>query len=439
MDIFPGRLYQEHEIESKAGLREIAAIETNKCFRCGNNNAHLFGKMSCASCKRDNCIYCRNCIVMGRVNSCQKLYYQEVRLLKATERALLRWEGILSQGQQKASESVVVSLKEKSDMLLWAVAGSGKTEMMFEGMDWALRQGFRICVASPRVDVCLELYPRLQAVFPSIDMICLYGDSEDNYQGEQFVIATTHQLIRFYETFQVIFIDEVDAFPYAKDPFLEYAVMKARTKEGSTIIITATPEKKWQEECLEGKRKFVKIPGRYHRKKLPVPRTCWIGPWKKKLAKGEITPKLIQWMNGVEQKNQPALIFFPEIDAMNKFAEALENKGYDRPVTVHSADELRKEKVGWLREGKIKLLLTTTILERGVTFTDVQVAVFGSEGRIFTEAALVQISGRAGRKLSHPTGDVCFFHYGKTIEMKRAIVHIQKMNQQGMIEGMLDD
>ncbi|MBC8862555.1 DNA/RNA helicase, partial [Escherichia coli] len=99
-------------------------------------------------------------------------------------------------------------------------------------------------------------------------------------------------------------------------------------------------------------------------------------------------------------------------DAMNKFANALENKGYASPVTVHSADELRKEKVEWLRKGKIKLLLTTTILERGVTFTDVQVAVFGSEARIFTEAALVQISGRAGRKLSHPTGDVCFFHYG---------------------------
>lgn len=47
---------------------------------------------------------------------------------------------------------------------------------------------------------------------------------------------------------------------------LEYAVMKARTKEGSTIIITATPEKKWQEECVRGKRNFVKIPGRYHRK-----------------------------------------------------------------------------------------------------------------------------------------------------------------------------
>ncbi|EDN8988395.1 DEAD/DEAH box helicase [Listeria monocytogenes] len=439
MDIFPGKLYQEREIESKEGLREVVAIESNKCFRCGNTDVQLFGKMSCALCKREDCIYCRNCIVMGRVNSCQKLYYQHARLLLETKEVLLRWEGALSAGQRKASNAIVVNLKAKTDMLLWAVAGSGKTEMMFEGMDWALRQGFRICVASPRVDVCLELLPRLKEAFPSIDIVCLYGDSKDNYQGEQFVIATTHQLIRFYEAFQVIFIDEVDAFPYAKDPFLEYAVMKARTKEGSTIIITATPEKKWQEECVRGKRNFVKIPGRYHRKKLPVPRTCWIGPWKKNLAKGKITPKLIQWMNDVKKKDQPALIFFPEIDAMNKFANALENKGYASPVTVHSADELRKEKVEWLRKGKIKLLLTTTILERGVTFTDVQVAVFGSEARIFTEAALVQISGRAGRKLSHPTGDVCFFHYGKTIEMKQAISHIQKMNQQGVIEGMLDD
>lgn len=219
MDIFPGRLYQEREIESKEGLREVVAIESNKCFRCGNTDVQLFGKMSCALCKREDCIYCRNCIVMGRVNSCQKLYYQHARLLLETKEVLLRWEGALSAGQRKASNAIVVNLKAKTDMLLWAVAGSGKTEMMFEGMDWALRQGFRICVASPRVDVCLELLPRLKEAFPSIDIVCLYGDSKDNYQGEHFVIATTHQLIRFYEAFQVIFIDEVDAFPYAKDPF----------------------------------------------------------------------------------------------------------------------------------------------------------------------------------------------------------------------------
>ncbi|MDG3045198.1 hypothetical protein OE903_19940 [Bacillus sp. B6(2022)] len=44
-------------------------------------------------------------------------------------------------------------------------------------------------------------------------------------------------------------------------------------------------------------------------------------------------------------------------------------------------------------------MVTTTILERGVTIQDVQVGVLGAESPIFTESALVQISGRAGR---HP-------------------------------------
>lgn len=439
MDVFPGRLYQASEVENISGLEEIAAISENKCFRCGNTNPVLFGEMDCAFCGKETCAYCRNCIVMGRVNSCQSLYYRKTSTLAETKSALLNWNGTLSKGQQKASNAVVDSLEQSRNMLLWAVAGSGKTEMMFEGMNWALRKGYRVCLASPRVDVCLELHPRLKAVFPTVEIVCLYGDSEDKYQGEQFVLATTHQLIRFYEAFQVIFIDEVDAFPYAKDPFLEYAVEKSRTKEGATIVITATPEKKWQQEWANGKRHFVKIPARYHRRKLPVPRLCWIGPWKKKLTQGKISPKLITWINNIKLKKQPALIFFPEIEAMNNFAEVLATYGFEKPVTVHSADGARKEKVEWLRERKIDLLLTTTILERGVTFTDVQVAVFGSEEKIFTEAALVQIAGRAGRKMTHPTGDVCFFHYGKTAEMNRAISHIKKMNELGLAEGMLDD
>ncbi|AIS63656.1 DEAD/DEAH box helicase [Listeria ivanovii] len=439
MNVFPGRLYQESELESTEGLEEVAAVSENKCFRCGNINPALFGKMSCANCGQEACLYCRNCIVMGRMNACQQLFFQRTMCLPESQKSFLVWNGTLSNGQKKASEAVIATLEKKQDMLLWAVAGSGKTEMLFEGMDLALKKGYKICLASPRVDVCLELHPRLRAVFPDVEIVCLYGDSEDKYQGEQFVLATTHQLIRFYNAFQVIFIDEVDAFPFAKDPFLEYAVNKARKKEGTTIVITATPEEKWQQECVSGKRHFVKIPARYHRRKLPVPRMCWIGPWKKRLDKGKISPKLIEWIKIAESKKQPALIFFPEIEAMNKFADILMMYGFERPVTVHSADEERKEKVAWLREGAIQLLLTTTILERGVTFTNVQVAVFGSEERVFTEAALVQISGRAGRKMTHPTGDVCFFHYGKTSPMNQAIRHIEKMNQLGIVEGMLDE
>ena len=48
---------------------------------------------------------------------------------------------------------------------MWAVTGAGKTEMLFAVLHQTLQEG-RIALASPRVDVCLELFPRIQAVFP---------------------------------------------------------------------------------------------------------------------------------------------------------------------------------------------------------------------------------------------------------------------------------
>ena len=95
---------------------------------------------------------------------------------------------------------------------------------------------------------------------------------------------------------------------------------------------------------------------------------------------------------------------------------------------VHSQHPSRKERVQALRNGEISRLLTTTILERGVTIERLEVAVIGAEHEVFTESALVQIAGRVGRSFSHPTGNVTFFHYGKSQAMVEAIQHIKRMN-----------
>ncbi|MGR5963386.1 helicase-related protein [Bacillus cereus] len=87
---------------------------------------------------------------------------------------------------------------------------------------------------------------------------------------------------------------------------------------------------------------------------------------------------------------------------------------------VHAEDPGRKEKVAAFRKGEIPLLVTTTILERGVTVKNLQVAVLGAEEEIFSESALVQIAGRAGRSFEAPYGEVIYFHYGKTEAMVRA-------------------
>lgn len=96
--------------------------------------------------------------------------------------------------------------------------------------------------------------------------------------------------------------------------------------------------------------------------------------------------------------------------------------------SVHSEDHDRKEKVLQLRNEERKGLLTTTILERGITIKNVQVAVVGSENPVFTSSALIQISGRVGRNVKYPSGDIVFFHHGITMEMDQARKKILEMN-----------
>lgn len=94
-------------------------------------------------------------------------------------------------------------------------------------------------------------------------------------------------------------------------------------------------------------------------------------------------------------------------------------------------DQNREEKINQFREKKLHALITTTILERGVTFPSVDVVVLGAGHEVFNEAALVQIAGRAGRSADDPSGEVIFFHDGKTYAMEKARQMILDMNARG--------
>ncbi len=90
-----------------------------------------------------------------------------------------------------------------------------------------------------------------------------------------------------------------------------------------------------------------------------------------------------------------------------------------------------------MRAEAYNCLLSTTILERGVTFRDIDVLVLGAEDAVFTESSLVQIAGRVGRHRDYPSGSVCFAHYGYTKAMKRACRQIKRMNQRARKGGLL--
>ncbi|WP_044749205.1 DEAD/DEAH box helicase [Bacillus alveayuensis] len=405
------------------------------CQRCGNEEAHLFASFFCARC-RQSCTYCRKCITMGRVSECTPLIVSRMLMENTVYKQPLHWNGTFSSGQQYAANAVVQAIDNAEQLLVWAVCGAGKTEVLFPGINRALQLGKRVCIATPRTDVVLELAPRMKRAFPNVPVIALYGGSEDRGKSAPLTIATTHQLLRFYKAFDVMIIDEVDAFPYSVEPMLQYAVEKARKETSSVIYLTATPNEQWRKEVKQGKRNAVTIPARYHGFPLPVPTFEWCGNWRKAVQKQFVPRNVLQWIKDRLFQRKPSLLFVPHIELLEKIVLIL--KRIDRNIEgVHAEDAERKEKIAAFRNGDIPLLVTTTILERGVTVPNIDVAVLGAEDRIFTEGALVQIAGRVGRSAQFPNGDVRFFHYGKTKEMLAAKQHIERMNHEAAKRGLL--
>ncbi|WP_241156893.1 DEAD/DEAH box helicase [Bacillus sp. FJAT-42376] len=369
---------------------------------------------------------------MGRVSECETLYsWSGPEHLHSHSSTGLSWNGTLSPLQKNASSLIKEAVVNRTELLVWAVCGAGKTEILFEGINQALKENKRVCLATPRTDVVLELYPRFKQAFPHADAVALYGGSEDRYKSSSLILSTTHQLFRFKQTFDCLIIDEVDAFPFSADATLKEAAEKARKPESALVFLTATPSKEMQKRALSKQLPSIRIPGRYHGHPLPVPNFQWIGSWKGRLQRQKLPKSLLLWIkNHLEIKKQ-AFVFVPNIPALNQVTAILKNLN-PSIEGVHSEDPERKEKVQRFRDGVSPVIVTTTILERGVTVPNSDVAVLGAEEDIFTESALVQIAGRVGRHKDFPSGDVVFFHYGKTHAMIAAKKHIEKMNREAL-------
>ena len=66
--------------------------------------------------------------------------------------------------------------------------------MLFYGINEALQKEKKVCIATPRTDVVLELAPRLQ-VFPYIKVAALYGGSVDKEKDTVLVVCDHASII----------------------------------------------------------------------------------------------------------------------------------------------------------------------------------------------------------------------------------------------------
>src|SRR5699024_5128767 len=170
----------------------------------------------------------------------------------------------------------------------------------------AIERGERIGIASPRVDVCLELFPRLKAAFANCDIALLHGRQELPYHYAQLTICTTHQLLRFYHAFDNLIIDEVDAFPYAANASLLYATKQAIKENGGCLYLTATPGDALLRE-IKSKRLVVNyLPLRYHGHLLPQIKVRLAFGWRRRLERQQLPPASYSTVAG-NAKGRPSL------------------------------------------------------------------------------------------------------------------------------------
>ena len=381
------------------------------CPHCGNEDQRFVGI-------KNGDYYCRRCLAMTTDEVIEYRPYPKVYA-----RPDINYP--LTEEQEGIAKRVSKNYLDHKDTLIYAVCGAGKTELVFDVIKTALARGEQIGFTIPRREVVIEIYSRLKSAFPSIEITFVHGGNTDRLLG-QIIVLTTHQLYRYKHFFDLLIFDEIDAFPYDGDFVLE-AMFKASVR-GNYVVMSATPSKKLIKDFSK-RGEVLTLFTRFHHHQIPVPRI-------------RIAFMLIQYLVLISElkrllnANKSVLVFAPTIS----LAESL----YLLLKTIIKGGQLAHSKitnVGAIihdfKKGKYRYLVTTTVLERGITIKGLQVIIFEADHPLYDVATLIQISGRVGRKKDEPTGEVIFIAKNTSKAMEEAIHDINDKNT--YLQAMYDE
>ena len=386
--------------------------EQNKdyvCPICGNSNPSSIGYLK-------NKPYCRKCIVFKG---------EKVQtILLHPKDAPIHLGYNLSNEQNELSSRLVDNYKKGIDSLVNAVCGSGKTEICLALIQYCVLKGLKVGFAVPRRSVCYELYARFKNIFQNNKVVTVFGGHHKQPIGD-IVCLTTHQLYRYRNYFDLLIMDEIDAFPFKGNDVLQR--MFENSIKGHYVLLSATPSNELLSEFSKPGKEVLSLFARFHHHKLPVP-LIKEGNYLK------IYYILIKQVRRFLKQNKQIFIFVPTIKESIVTAKIL-NAFFHKGTCINSKSLDREDLIDDFRAKKMMYLVTTAVLERGITVKDLQVVVFKADHPIYDDASLIQIAGRAGRKKDAPEGEVIFIAERKTFFMERAINEINAANEK--LQNML--
>ncbi len=381
-------------------------MDSFKCSKCGNTDLEKVGFLNGQP-------YCRACLQF-KENS-KNIFDAKFSNTKPKCDYFLSYE--LSEKQKELSNTLILNYKNQINTFVNAVCGSGKTEIVLELIKYVINSGGSVGFAIPRRDVVIEIYNRLVQIFKGIKIVAVYGSHHEQIYGD-IICLTTHQLYRYKNYFDLLIIDEVDAFPFKNNDVL-YAHFK-RSLRGFFVLLSATYFTHSNSYFQDKKFEIVSLNERFHKHLLPVPRVIIV----KKCFQ---TLFLLFFLRRYVKSGKPCFIFCPTIEiceiVFKRLSIFLKGGEY-----VHSKRKTRNDIISGFKNKKYKYLVTTHVLERGVTVENLQVIVFLANHPLFDFSSLIQIAGRVGRKASAPEGEVLFITDEVNSEIKEAIRVINEKN-----------
>ncbi len=257
----------------------------------------------------------------------------------------------------------------------------------------------------------LEIGARLQKAFPGLDVVCVCEGYTSVTDGD-LIVCTTHQLYRYPGAFDLLILDELDAFPYRGNALLEHLAAKAC--RGVKLMLSATPDEVSLAEIEAGRLKVARLFRRPHGQPLPEPRFY-------------LRPVWLQIFGLLWQLHRMAprqvLVFVPRIQDGNRLSRLL------GCPCIHSQSPDKDDIMRRFSGKEYRVLVSTTLLERGITVPSVQVIVLRADHPVFTMASLVQIFGRAGRSFDDPKGECLCFAASLSDSMRQSADLLHQMNE----------
>lgn len=378
-------------------------MEKFRCERCGNEDLRFTGI-------RNGKRYCRKCIsFQGNLADTSFVCKEGLGLS-------LKYP--LSDKQKEVSDKVVSILSQKRNVLIHAVTGAGKTELVYQAMENALKERGHVGFATPRKDVVIDLLPRIKEAFPQADFVSVYGGHTFSLEGD-IILLTTHQLYRYRQYFDLLILDEIDAFPYKDNDVLNHFFYDA--VRGNYVLLSATPSKSDIDHIEKDNGEVVSLFERYHKGKLPEPVFIQHSSVLQRVA-------VLRLLKKYQEERKPVFVFSPEIEEGRKLFFFL-RRFYPNGAFVSSKEDSRRLDIEKFKTHELDYLVTTSILERGVTVKNLQVIVYMADNVIYDSATLIQIAGRVGRKMDARDGDVIFLGRESSPEIEEAIYEIKRYNR----------